>query len=254
MYRRPARLTWLFVAAVTVPATMFVGARAAGPTFAAPVRASGGGSEPGIDIGGDGAVFVNAPSGLGVHSKLWRSLDGGASFQPTVFSTGYNRLPGGGDSDVVVAPGGRIYFLDLWAGSNSLTVSLDNGTTWTSGTPFTTLPLTDRQWIAVGARNPVTDKDTVYIASVDPAAEPAHACAIERRRTHVGYARCSVWPDRFGAWSDRRRRQLRCDQLRIPQSALGSAFHGRRHYVGERPGRHLRQRVRRNLRGRGPRA
>jgi hypothetical protein len=138
-------------------------ARGATPTFTAPVRTPIGGTEPGIDIADDGTVFVNAPAGLGIHSGLARSVDGGAHFKALGFPTPYTRFPGGGDSDVALAPGGRVYFLDLWAGSNSLTVSQDNGETWTSGTPFTTLPLTDRQWIEVGSRD-AEGKDTVYVA------------------------------------------------------------------------------------------
>ena len=133
------------------------------PTFGTPARANISGTEPGIDIGDDGTVFVNAPAGLGFHSLLARSTNGGATFTPLSFSNPWWRLPGGGDSDVALAPGGRVYFLDLWVGSNSLTVSRDNGSTWTSGTPFTTLPLTDRQWIAVGDRDEKGD-DTLYIA------------------------------------------------------------------------------------------
>ncbi len=137
--------------------------RASLPTFGVPVRAGLTGSEPGIDIAADGTIFVNAPSGLGLQSALARSTDGGAKYTRLSFPNPYNRFPGGGDSDVTLGAGGRVYFLDLWAGSNSIIASDDNGTTWTRGTPFTTLPLTDRQWIEVGARSPA-GTDTVYVA------------------------------------------------------------------------------------------
>lgn len=133
------------------------------PAFSSPVRSAIAGSEPGIDVAPDGTIFVNAPAGLGVQSGLSRSTDGGATFRRIQFPAPYNRLPGGGDSDVAVGPDGHVYFLDLWAGSNSVIASDDNGETWTRGTPFTTLPLTDRQWIAIGSLQP-DGRDTVYVA------------------------------------------------------------------------------------------
>lgn len=156
------RLASLLIVLALVPVAVSTSAPAA-PAFLPPVNMPASGSEPGVDIGADGTIFVNATTGLGTHSVLNRSTNGGASFQQVAFPNPWGRLPGGGDTDTAVAPGGRVYFLDLWGGSNSLTYSPDNGTTWTRGTPFTTLPLTDRQWIAVGPRDPQTDLDTIYV-------------------------------------------------------------------------------------------
>jgi hypothetical protein len=157
------RSVGIALAGALVPALMLGSGRADGPTFGAPVRLTGcSGSEPVIEIGPDGTVFASPIPGLPVHSSLCRSISGGASFSSISFTRPYDRLPGGGDSDVAVGSGGRVYFLDLWAGSSSIAVSYDNGSSWTQGTPFTSLPLTDRQWIALGRRMP-DGKDTVYV-------------------------------------------------------------------------------------------
>lgn len=157
----PRRLA-LSLALVGLVPVVLAGPAPAAPSFLAPVGMPASGTEPGIDIAPDGTIFVNATTGLGIHSVLNRSTDGGASFQQMVFGTPWGRLPGGGDTEAAVAAGGRVYFLDLWAGSNSLTYSADNGATWARGTPLTTLPLTDRQWLAVGPRDPATGADTLY--------------------------------------------------------------------------------------------
>lgn len=161
--RRTVSLAVTLIAAAAV--ALAPGSGASAPSFHDWVRAGSGITEPGIHIAPDGTIFVDGPSGVPVHSKLFRSTDDGQTFSEVAFGTGFNRLPGGGDSDVEIrtTPSGqRIYFLDLWAGSNSITISEDNGATWTTGTPFTTLPLSDRQWIALGRVNELTGMDTVY--------------------------------------------------------------------------------------------
>jgi hypothetical protein len=133
------------------------------PTFGPPVKLPGsnGGSEPGINISSNGTIFVDAPTGTPGHSALWRSLDGGATYKTVPFSSPWSRLPGGGDSDVVTR-GNDLWFLDLYLGSNSVTISHDNGATWSTGSPITTLPASDRQWIALGDPDPITGMDTLY--------------------------------------------------------------------------------------------
>jgi len=159
----------LFTTLLVTSVLMSTG-RASGPIFDAPVllRGSSNASEPVIKIAPDGSIFVSPIFGIPTHSPMWRSTDGGLTFKQLTFQAPYNRLPGGGDSDVVVVPHpngqtNRVYFLDLWLGSNSISVSEDNGTTWTRGTPITSLPLSDRQWMAVGERDPKTGLDTVFV-------------------------------------------------------------------------------------------
>jgi len=150
--------------AIALPAILLsTSSSAAGPTFGSPIKAGNRGFEQGINMLPDGTIFVDEPAGFGAHSNAWRLDPGATSYTKLVFPTPWGRLPGGGDSDIALTSDGRVYFLDLWVGSNSIAVSEDRGETWSIGTPFTTLPLTDRQWIAVGERDESTGKDTVYV-------------------------------------------------------------------------------------------
>lgn len=160
------RAIGLLAGLLTIAVLAIAPGHAAAPTFAPWVTAGSGVTEPGVHVAPDGTIFVDGPAGTPGHSRLWRSNNDGASYSEVRFSTGISRLPGGGDSDVAIRPtpdGQRIYFLDLWAGSNSISISEDNGDTWIAGTPFTTLPLSDRQWIALGPADPLTGLDTVYV-------------------------------------------------------------------------------------------
>lgn len=129
-------------------------------------------SEPGIDVAPDGTLYVNAPCGpsaastpyfdVGQGDTIWRSDDGGASFQ---------KLPspdapfGGADSDVAVGADGTLYHSGLYSYSllfgdcNTLSRSKDKGKTWESF-PLACAPLllgNDRNWIAVHG------SDVVYL-------------------------------------------------------------------------------------------
>lgn len=134
------------------------------PTFGPPVKVpgSGGGSEPGINLSSNGTIFVDAPTGLPGHSALWKSTDGGTSYKSVSFGSPWSRLPGGGDSDVVTK-GNKVWFLDLSAASNSISISENNAETFSIGSPLTSLPASDRQWIGLGDPDPTTGLDTVYI-------------------------------------------------------------------------------------------
>lgn len=125
------------------------------------------GFEPGVDIASDGTMFTNEPLGFPGHSVLYRSTNGGTSYQQITFPSPYSRLPGGGDSDVEVTDGPngteRVYFIDLWVGSYSIIISDDNGDTWNFGSPLTFLPATDRAWIESGGIDPATGEQKVYL-------------------------------------------------------------------------------------------
>jgi len=128
-------------------------ARADTGSFEPWVSLGRGGTEPGIHAAEDGTIYVESTG-----SRLWRSFDGGASFD--ALNVDLPNVIGGGDSDLAMR-GSRIYYLDLWVGSNTIARSDDRGDTWSGGTPFTTLPLSDRQWIALGAPDD-SGNDTVY--------------------------------------------------------------------------------------------
>lgn len=152
----------LLVVGIVVPLLIASSGTASIVSFSAPSRL-GGGAEPEVTVAADGTLFVDAPLGLPGHSSLWR-IDPGKSPKQLTFTSPYNRLPGGGDSAVALTPaaGGKwnVYFLDLYLVSNSLSVSHDSGETWTFGTPLTTLPPSDRQWIAATQKN---GADTLWV-------------------------------------------------------------------------------------------
>jgi len=153
------RLVAVALSALLVPLALFSPALS-DPTFQT-VTVGGPGYEPGVDVGPNGVVWVNAPTGLGSHSNLWRSVNDG-SFVAVDFGNVCRRLFGGGDSDVAVSPiDGTVYFIDLWVGSNAFSRSSDGGATWTC-TPLSTVEA-DRQWIEVGPRDPQTGLDTIYV-------------------------------------------------------------------------------------------
>src|SRR3954469_23373850 len=128
--RRTAGLAALAVAVVLV-----AGPAAAHASFGAPVVVTGADlGEPGIDVARDGAVYVNAPTGLlsnlpGSPSDVFRSDDGGASW--TLLPAGLkSNFPGGGDSDISLDPAtGAIAETDLWLGSATVSTSTDKGQT-----------------------------------------------------------------------------------------------------------------------------
>lgn len=157
------RRTLAVIASVVLAGTMVLTSSGAASGWSI-TKLPGGNAitEPGINVSSNGTIFVDGPAGTPGHSKLWRSTDGAATFEALSFAAPISKLPGGGDSDVVTR-GDRVFFLDLWVGSNSLSVSEDGGSTFKVGTPFTSLPASDRQWIALGDRDPFTGLDTVYV-------------------------------------------------------------------------------------------
>lgn len=138
-------------------------------------------TEPSVHISEQGDIFVDGPEGAPTnHSSLYRSQDGGATYQKMDFGTAFRRTPGGGDSHTVTRDN-RVYFLDLWAGSDAISVSEDRGTTWAYANPISTLPASDRQWIALGPRDPITGLDTVY--ALYALIQPPRQVMLARSRT-----------------------------------------------------------------------
>lgn len=126
-------------------------------------------AEPRVLIASDGTILVCAPRGvLRYGTLLWRSTDGGATFEhlgtPTPADGPYLRAPGrdigGGDCDLAVDAAGTLYMVDLYAAGASIAWSHDDGDTW-DGVPLSVLPGNiDRPWIAAG------DAGEVFLTAV----------------------------------------------------------------------------------------
>jgi hypothetical protein len=145
-------LPLLAAGGAVLAAVAFQGGTASAGTFLAPVVVSGVDvSEPGIDVAPDGTLYVNAPPGIGSKlpfspSYVWRSDDAGATWLQTPFSMRAD-APGGGDSDISVAPDGTLSMTDLWLGSSTVSKSTDRAQSWTAD-PLQGTYAQDRQWVA----------------------------------------------------------------------------------------------------------
>lgn len=135
--------------------------------------------EPGIAADGAGTFWIGsdvapyakndprASSGLLTGEDIWKSANGGRSYQWVADPFGSQTLNHGGlageDSDLAAAvqrnSRGRynVYAVSLWVGSTSLAVSTDGGNTWTVD-PLAGIPAEDRPWVAAAGAC------TVYVA------------------------------------------------------------------------------------------
>lgn len=182
----PLLLVPLLLAGCAAPAADLTPAAASmpvPPAFGAPVAMAQptGGAEPNLAVAPDGTLWITAVAGSQErpnHERgaawLWRSADGGASWETLrepVRGTPLGELPmtrkpfGSSDADVVVSPDGWTYYSDWWNwglpvtglpvgryGSYLVERSPDGGRTWES-VPVTTLDSLggiDRQWLVAG--------------------------------------------------------------------------------------------------------
>lgn len=103
------------------------------------------GAEPSIRVGPDGTIWITNPYG---HSPtdgdtLWRSTDGGKSFE---YLGSPDPLFGGGDSDIAIDSGNRIWQTGLWSQCVSVATST-NGKGWSMNPLMCGVPFDDRNWI-----------------------------------------------------------------------------------------------------------
>lgn len=162
-------------------------------SFGAPVAMDQptSGAEPNIAVAPDGTIWITAVAGSQERPNheegaawLWRSTDGGATFETLrapVRDTPLGTLPatrrpfGSSDADVVTSPDGWVYYSDWWNwgapvvppagipaalpvsptnryGSYLVEASNDGGETWArqSVTTLDTFGGMDRQWLVAG--------------------------------------------------------------------------------------------------------
>ncbi len=129
-------------------------------------------AEPSIELGPDGAVYVTGPQGSGgVRAPgaapgtggapglggdlVWRSDDGGQTF---AFLGSYDGTLGGGDADLVAAPGGSLYASGLSGQCITVAQSSDKGESWFTNPAGCVdgAGVADRQW------NDVDGDDALY--------------------------------------------------------------------------------------------
>ena len=114
--------------------------------------------EPRVVHDAVGNLYAAATQGVPAGSDMWRSLDGGATWnylgepdgaQAANVISGANGVGlGGGDEDVIALPNGQVDMTSLWLGSNTTCTSTNGGLTWLCNPNGSTLPVDDRQWLA----------------------------------------------------------------------------------------------------------
>ncbi len=126
-------------------------------------------AEPEIKIDIFGNIYVTAIQGVPGGVDLWKSTDNGKSFvflgQPDGAQdhcsspTPQCLAAGGGDDQIDVSNGGYLYVSSLWAGSVTMSTSMDGGTggtipgqAWQVQPAASNVPVDDRQWIAASGR------------------------------------------------------------------------------------------------------
>jgi hypothetical protein len=124
-------------------------------------------AEPAIRAAADGTFYGSSEHGLGGGTDAWKSTDGGQHYtalaSPNAVSssnsTGF--APGGGDTDLAVAPAKNalgnynVYVASLNLANVDVSTSTDGGTTWKLNATGATVPVDDREWIAADGASKV---------------------------------------------------------------------------------------------------
>lgn len=122
-------------------------------------------------------VYTSAPgSESSATSWIWRSLDAGRTFKWVPAATPFEGKPtppcaGGGDSELGVDIGGRIYFCDLTLANFSVARSDDLGATFPCSNTGVPDAVVDRQWYAFDG-DPLNG-GSIYLTNDEVAQGPA---------------------------------------------------------------------------------
>jgi hypothetical protein len=181
-------------------------------------------AEPAIRADDHGNFFASSENGLGGGTVAFRSTDGGLHYTTLVSPNGVSSAndsgfaPGGGDTDVAVAPAENaqgnynVYVSSLSLANVDVSTSADNGQTWTLDPVSATIAGDDREWIAADGSSKVCisyhdvatfnlDVNCSYDAGLTftqlgDAIDPAHAYQIDNNesgnlaidpKTHIVY-------------------------------------------------------------------
>jgi len=135
-------------------------AEATGTTCPGSSACSNIAAEPAIRADGAGRFFASSENGLGGGTVAFRSTDNGLHYTTLVSPNGLSQTndtgfaPGGGDTDLAVAPVKNASgFYNVYVSSLSLvnvdvSTSTDGGATWTLNPVTTPETIDDREWVA----------------------------------------------------------------------------------------------------------
>ncbi len=129
--------------------------------------------EPQVEVAGDGTIWYSAVCCISQSPPIWRSFDGGVTFEALPFAegTGATRDAFGIEGDFAIDDAGNVYFFDIAIVSAYFTKYAADGThIHTKADPF--LPLVDRPWVRAGAADEVfiaynTARSTWFYPSYD---------------------------------------------------------------------------------------
>ena len=117
-------------------------------------------AEPQIRADNAGNFYASSENGLGGGTDAWKSSDGGQHYtyvgMPNAGSSSNNTgfAPGGGDTDLAVAPVANalgfdnVYIASLSLANVDVSTSTDGGYQYTLNPTSATIPVDDREWIA----------------------------------------------------------------------------------------------------------
>jgi len=124
-------------------------------------------AEPAIRADGAGRYFGSSENGLGGGTVAFGSTDNGLHYTTLVSPNGVSAsnntgfAPGGGDTDLAVAPDKNtagfynVYVSSLSLANVDVSTSTDGGATWSLNPVTTPETIDDREWIAADTNNKV---------------------------------------------------------------------------------------------------
>ncbi len=111
--------------------------------------------EPQVEVAGDGTIWASAVCCIGRSPPIWRSFDGGETFEILEGEgTGVVRDAFGIEGDFAIDDAGNVYFFDISAATSWFTAYEADGM-HRHTVAHTLPPLVDRPWVRAGAEDEV---------------------------------------------------------------------------------------------------